>query len=418
MRKATRRVSGTAAPTGSIRWQCLQGLKDLLIDNGMQVFESTEMERLEDHTAYTHAGSVTADNIIVAVDKLTDSISPLADETFHAQTFLSVTEPLTDKELRILFPSGEQMQCWDSKLVYSYFRLTADNRLLLGGGTPVTTFLKDAYNNPGIIRRIIKDFRSHFPELNDLSFIQFWPGQIDMTRDLLPVIARPPEHRARALHSRLRGHSVGDVLRQLYRKKRSGRGGRRLQEVFQLLLEPAIVRPAEQPRQGHRQAHPVLARQQLGEVLSGRHTAQSRRDTEGVLISRSSMRSGCRRRLLRVSAAQCAENRYFRTRRQQQFLREHGIGLDDRGDASGPAGLVGGADTGAGVAVKVFVEEHQVAPVRIVPELLRRAVDRALAGRIAQEDPASVARRVPARPRAGVIIFPEPVGHSTLKSSP
>ena len=173
---------------------CLQSLKDLLVDSGMQVFESTEMERLEDHTAYTHAGSVTADHIIIAVDKLSPSISPLADEAFHAQTFLSVTEPLTDRELRTLFPAGEQMQCWDSKLVYSYFRLTGDNRLLLGGGTPITTFLKDAYNNPGVIRRVIKDFRSHFPELRDLSFIQFWPGQIDMTRDLLPVIAKPPGH--------------------------------------------------------------------------------------------------------------------------------------------------------------------------------------------------------------------------------
>jgi gamma-glutamylputrescine oxidase len=173
---------------------CLQSLKDLLIENGMQVYESTEMERLEDHTAYTHAGSVTADQIIVAVDKLSSSISPLADEAFHAQTFLSVTEPLTDRELRILFPSGEQMQCWDSKLVYSYFRLTGDNRLLLGGGTPVTTFLKDAYNNPRVIRKIIDDFRSHFPGLKDLSFMQFWPGQIDMTRDLLPVIAKPPKH--------------------------------------------------------------------------------------------------------------------------------------------------------------------------------------------------------------------------------
>ena len=171
---------------------CLQGLKDLLIENGMEIYESTEMERLEDHTAYTHAGSVTADNIIIAVDKLTPDISPLAAESFHAQTFLSVTEPLTDKELRILFPSGEQMQCWDSKLVYTYYRLTADNRLFLGGGTPVTTFMRDAYNNPGIIRRIIKDFRTHFPELDTLSFMQFWPGQIDMTRDLLPVIARPP----------------------------------------------------------------------------------------------------------------------------------------------------------------------------------------------------------------------------------
>jgi gamma-glutamylputrescine oxidase len=171
---------------------CLQGFKNLLVDHGMQIFESTAMKSLDDHTVFTHAGSVTADKIIIAVDKLDESISPLSDEVFHAQTFLSVTEPLNDRELRILFPSGEQMQCWDSKLVYTYFRLTADNRLLLGGGTPITTYLKDAFNNPRIIRKIIAEFLEHFPELDKLSFTQFWPGQIDATRDLLPTIAAPP----------------------------------------------------------------------------------------------------------------------------------------------------------------------------------------------------------------------------------
>src|SRR6185503_11969185 len=47
--------------------QCLQGFKDVLIDDGMQIFESTAMERLEGHTVHTHAGSITADHIIVAV---------------------------------------------------------------------------------------------------------------------------------------------------------------------------------------------------------------------------------------------------------------------------------------------------------------------------------------------------------------
>jgi gamma-glutamylputrescine oxidase len=108
----------------------------------MEIYESTEMERLEDHTVYTHGGSITADKIIIAVDKLDESISPLAHELFHAQTFLCMTEPLTDKELHILFPSGERMQCWDSKLVYTYFRLTSDNRLLLGGGTPLFREMK------------------------------------------------------------------------------------------------------------------------------------------------------------------------------------------------------------------------------------------------------------------------------------
>ncbi|HRI20804.1 MAG TPA: FAD-binding oxidoreductase, partial [Panacibacter sp.] len=156
---------------------------------------STEMIRLEDHTVYTHGGSVTAEQIIIAVDKLEPAISPFAREIFHTQTFLSVSEPLTDKELNLLFTSGKQMQCWDSQPVYSYFRLTGDNRLLLGGGSAVTTFLKDAYNNTTAIKKVIKQFKTHFPFLKDLSFIQFWPGLIDTTRDLLPIIVRPPEQR-------------------------------------------------------------------------------------------------------------------------------------------------------------------------------------------------------------------------------
>jgi len=158
-------ILGSEGYTAGIRYggtyginplQCLQGFKDILVDDGMQIYESTAMKRLDGHTVYTHGGSITADHIIIAVDKLEPHISPLSAEVFHAQTFLSVTEPLTDKERSILFPSGEQMQCWDSKLVYTYFRLTADNRLLLGGGSPITTFLKDAYNNPGVIKRVIR----------------------------------------------------------------------------------------------------------------------------------------------------------------------------------------------------------------------------------------------------------------------
>jgi hypothetical protein len=50
----------------------------------MQVFENTELERIEDHTAYTRGVNNTADHIIIAVDKLNSTISPLADEIFHA----------------------------------------------------------------------------------------------------------------------------------------------------------------------------------------------------------------------------------------------------------------------------------------------------------------------------------------------
>lgn len=171
---------------------CLQGFKDRFIEYGMQVYESTAMERLDDHTVYTHGGSITADRIIIAVDKLSGSVSPLAEEIYHAQTFMTVSAPLTDRQVAELFPAGKNMQCWDSKLVYTYFRLTEDNRLLVGGGTALTTFMRDAFNNPAIPRRVIREFKEHFPFLRDLPFIQFWPGLIDTTRDLLPIIVKPP----------------------------------------------------------------------------------------------------------------------------------------------------------------------------------------------------------------------------------
>ena len=58
---------------------------------------------------------------------------------------------------------------------------------------------------------------------------------------------------------------------------------------------------------------------------------------------------------------------------------EHAATADQVGDQAGPAGLVRGADAGAGVAMEVLVELQQVVPLRVGLELLDRAVDRAAA---------------------------------------
>ena len=48
-------------------------------------------EGLDVRLVYTRGGNITADHIIIAVDKLNSTITPLADEIFHAQTFMSVS---------------------------------------------------------------------------------------------------------------------------------------------------------------------------------------------------------------------------------------------------------------------------------------------------------------------------------------
>ena len=170
--------------------QYCQAMKNILTDAGIQVYEATEALRIEDHTVFTHAGSVKADKIIICIDKMTHSFSHFADDVFHAQTFLSISEPLSDKEIESIFPSGQKFQCWDSTLVYSYFRLTGNNRMLLGGGSAFTTFLSKEVHSATVIDEVITKFKQFFPSLNHLKFIQYWPGQIDTTRDLLPTLVR------------------------------------------------------------------------------------------------------------------------------------------------------------------------------------------------------------------------------------
>jgi gamma-glutamylputrescine oxidase len=68
--------------------------------------------------------------------------------------------------------------------------MTGTGRLLLGGGSALTTFVNHWYNNERIIKSVIRDFKKRFPPLRYLNFVQFWPGLIDTTRDLLPTIVR------------------------------------------------------------------------------------------------------------------------------------------------------------------------------------------------------------------------------------
>jgi len=118
-------VLGTMNYTGGVRYPgtyginallYAQGIKRVLLANGVRVHESTEVRHIEGHTLHTHLGSVTADQIIVCADKLKPSFTPYARNVFHAQTFLSISEPLEERAVRRLFPeepmrAGTRISC-------------------------------------------------------------------------------------------------------------------------------------------------------------------------------------------------------------------------------------------------------------------------------------------------------------------
>jgi gamma-glutamylputrescine oxidase len=196
-----RSVIGSEGYTAAVRYRdtygidglrYAQGMKGVLVDAGVDVYESSRAIALSGHTVRTHMGSVTADQIIFCADKLGPELNPYSEKVYHEQTFLSITEPLSPLEQQSLFPS-EPFQCWDSDLVYSYYRLTGSKRLLLGGGSLFTTYAKNDSTTSGVINHVISGFRKMFPQLKSVRFIQYWMGRIDMTRDLLPTVVREPE---------------------------------------------------------------------------------------------------------------------------------------------------------------------------------------------------------------------------------
>ena len=198
MEKELRSVIGSRGYTAAVRYRdsygvdglrYAQGLKGMLVDAGVGVYESSRAVAFSGHTVRTHLGSVTADQIIFCADKLGPELDPYSWSVYHEQTFLSITEPLNEMERGSLFPT-EPFQCWDSDLVYSYYRLTGAGRLLLGGGSLLTTYSRNDSTKSGVIDHVISGFRAMFPQLGSLRFIQYWMGRIDMTRDLLPTVLK------------------------------------------------------------------------------------------------------------------------------------------------------------------------------------------------------------------------------------
>lgn len=98
-----------------------QALKQQLRTIDVDVYEETPATDVTPHKVTTPEATITAEQIIICTDRYTPDIGLLYDELFHAQTFLTVSAPLTNQQIKQVFPSGNIMVC-DSDLIFNYFR--------------------------------------------------------------------------------------------------------------------------------------------------------------------------------------------------------------------------------------------------------------------------------------------------------
>lgn len=160
-----------------------------LLARGVRIFEETPAVTLTRGKVVTPRGSVSAQDAIICLDRFAPKLG-VATDSWHAQTFLIVSEPLDSDVRTNLFPAGP-MLAWDTDLIYQYFRLTGDGRLLVGGGALQETYARTQHDS-STPRRLQRFIRKTFPVLQKTTFECYWPGLIGVTRDFLPLAGAIP----------------------------------------------------------------------------------------------------------------------------------------------------------------------------------------------------------------------------------
>src|SRR3989344_9510719 len=137
-----------------------QALRDILINQGVKIFEQTSAVSIKENLVITNEGSISADFIIVCADRFIPDLKRMEKEIYHVQTFLGISKPLSDRDMDKVFPKNKMM-VWDTDSVYNYFRAIGQNRLLIGGGVLFYSFARSVSYYTKWINKIITTFIKH-----------------------------------------------------------------------------------------------------------------------------------------------------------------------------------------------------------------------------------------------------------------
>jgi gamma-glutamylputrescine oxidase len=167
-------------------FQYCQGMKEVLIDQGVQIFEESPVVSIQNNEVTTPIARVKTQTIVVCIDRFADALPALWDKVYHAQTNILLSAPLSESQIKSIFPHQLYM-VWDTDLVYNYFRITGDNRLILGGASIFDTYApQEKHHNLRTVNKLKNYFAKKFPEAN-VQFEYVWPGLIGISKDLFPI---------------------------------------------------------------------------------------------------------------------------------------------------------------------------------------------------------------------------------------
>ena len=175
-------------------------LKRLALEVGAQIYEGSPVIQIQPGDKFvltTPEGEVKSDKLVLATNAYSHLIPQLRSKQVPAFTHMVITEPLTPPQLEPIGWKGRQ-GIEDARNLVHYFRLTADNRLAMGGSDVSIVYGGDMDGD--LSERIFADLERDvvwlFPSLKGVRFSHRWGGPVSVTLDMAPAIGYIGDKRA------------------------------------------------------------------------------------------------------------------------------------------------------------------------------------------------------------------------------
>ena len=164
-----------------------QGLAKAATKAGVSIFEHSKvLSYSQDNSVVVHTatGTVTASELVLACNGYIDKLEPkINGYIMPINNFVIATEPLPDELAQAVSAKDTAMQ--DSRFVINYWKLSADKRLIFGGG--------ENYRRgfPADIKGFVRKYMLQvYPQLHDVKIDYGWGGTLAITLNRLPHFGR------------------------------------------------------------------------------------------------------------------------------------------------------------------------------------------------------------------------------------
>jgi glycine/D-amino acid oxidase-like deaminating enzyme len=174
--------------------------KRLALRLGAAIYENTpviEIASKPNFNLRTPQGIVKAEKIVFATNAYSHLFPQLRRKQIPAFTYMIATEPLTAEQFGPVGWEGRE-GVEDARNLIHYYRITPDNRLVIGGGPVGLTYANDlnADDSESAWRHLRDHVQLLFPSFRGAEVTHRWGGPFSVTLNLTPALGYVGDKRA------------------------------------------------------------------------------------------------------------------------------------------------------------------------------------------------------------------------------